>query len=337
MQEITNQPIDNDTSTIVDNINNTYEKWKHWYMVSRIIRIIAWIVSFSSAGIGVLYTINQKGHWFSATLCGVSLFFISIILFGLLILILKPILYFIRKKSIGIHNELNQLESKLLDNYFHHINTKLESDRYSNSESEDVSNEYLNNENNMYSCLSRIRELKNEKARLCEWKWVKFAGFVIILIGLFALAVVLFSTMVAVLVVIGAVVFYGGGTTYYNYHYEDNYKDDNEGLLSLLFDSIADSDKHIDDEILQMENTLEKLAVSDKKISKELNSLILDFTKKEPIYIAKIKRKAKIQKPDKVEETKCDFCNRRPPIGTYKIDGDTVEVCEKCKHKYIDD
>lgn len=315
-------------STLIETINVTYKKWNRLHMVSITLRCIAWAVSFIMAIAGCAYAITSNENWFNIILYTIVSFLVSTIAFGVLILLLKPVLALIRKNEIKTHNELNELENELFDLKLKKLNAQIKEYRFGISDTVlSTLQEYTDYEIEYINSVSRTRELKTEKARICEWKWIKSAALSAILTVALILTFVLFIGLLVIVFLLSAFSYYGNNANYYGKDYYDNYSDNDETVVTRLIEKIFYSDKHIKEELLEINKRLKMILNNQKFTLKEAHdSGFILYETESPIHLQNIKNKIKLPK--------CNFCGEEKPLMLRNYNSEKVYMCEQCRMQH---
>ncbi len=311
-------------SNIINDINNTYKKWRRFHNVSRVLRIIAWIVSFLIGIAGLVYAINKNENFLDVVLYSVAAFLVSTAMFGVLILLLKPILALIRKEEIKVHSKLTELETEFFNFGVDQINSQI--NEYGISDEALLAlRQYVDYEEEYYNSIARIRELKTEKARICEWKWVKSAIFSLILVIALVIAFMLFAVVLVISIIILAI-----SSPYsdrYSDDYSNDYIDNDESLISLTVKSIYNSDKDIKDELTEINRRLKMILNNQKFAVQQVRESGFAASKIEaPAHLEDEKKKIKLPK--------CECCFESKPLMIRILNDKKVYMCEECRMKH---
>ena len=177
---------DNDTSVEEHSkIAEAYMgKWKRIMSVSKIIRCILLFATISFTAYILIASYISHTAWTQICIFTLISFFSSVFFSGVLILILKPLFYFLRKKAYKYHQKITEEEEFV---YFKEL-TDIESYEhpYSSGVTEqDDKIRYLADKHKkaiteITESSINLRLWEMEKAKFDEWLWVIHAGEVIL-------------------------------------------------------------------------------------------------------------------------------------------------------------
>ena len=233
------------------------EKWNKSMYFSRIMRSIALATVAVVIGFAWYKTTQTTDKWYWVALNIVSVIATATLAIGSLFLILKPVFYFIRRRSKSLHNTITYIENEMLALELCLINQNIPSlkpkltqqDYIRLNERTDFKTlvmKYKETVVKAYSCEKEFRTSSMNCAIMSEWQWVAVAGTVImavIAIIVFFIGFMVFLTLM--IAYIAFVILTVKQTRYYHrprkeYNYDPSSDKEKESLWSKALGKVFD-------------------------------------------------------------------------------------------------
>ena len=303
-----------DLSVIFDDkikvVTELFEQWKRFGNLSRVIRLIDVITSVVAAVGAGIYAYYSDKAWYMIALYVLGGFAAVTVVFGILILLMKPFFWWNRKKQKEVHAQITQLEEELKLMELSFARTR-PSDFSSypigtiTDAQEDLLQYYQELTQQIYICGYQWRELEMDKARWDEWCRVISAGVVFMAIIALIISYIIFAVAVVFLIVYFAAV--GLNNSDYPCGYEDY--EDHDYKRESLFDAISEASygrlNIIKDMIEKVMDTIGKSLAKREKVYSELQGqglLILTKESQTLSYLISPSKRKKYKKELEFEE-----------------------------------
>lgn len=258
------------------------EKWSKSMYFSRIMRSIALCFVAISMIVAWYKTYQTTDKWYWITLNIVSAIAIATLVIGALFLILKPVFYFIRRRSKSLHNTITHIESEMLalelcliTKNIPSLKPKLTQQDYAKlnerTDFKTLVKKYKEAIAETYECEKDFRIRSMNCAFISEWQWVAAAGTVIMAVIAIIVFFIGFMVFLALMVAyIAFIILTVKQTRYYyrpreEYNYDPSYDKEKEGLWTTTLGKVFDGGLLIFD-ILDCTSDYKK---SSKRIQRE--------------------------------------------------------------------
>lgn len=206
-------------------ISNSIKSYNNAMSFSRVLRIILWCLLPIAAIAGWLVAVNLDKNLFLKILFGLGSMCTTIVASGILILLLKPMFYCLRKRAsaLNIETQKREVENRSLEALFIAQNTpeplpKMTKEMYQVNQQKLTFKELVNRYNTVadeyITDLAEERVARLKKDSGAEWAWITTAGLILLFVLCIALAIVALYFMfvfIALVVLIGFVIAFFAG------------------------------------------------------------------------------------------------------------------------------
>lgn len=204
-------------------ISELIVQWGKKFKFSKILRIVLLCVTIAAPVITALNSWRLKVEWIGILLNSLLSLIVICAATGILMLILKPVLYFIMRSAKKINRRISELEDELYALEFMMLDIDRPIAKHFNS----CYKRYLKVLPNTYDTNRKIRALKMEQVRLAEWALVARGTFFIAICLIIVLAYLVFVVFIVVLILLAVCAYLDAQNNVHHHHrhYTDNNSD----------------------------------------------------------------------------------------------------------------
>ena len=173
-------------------VEESEKKFKKTFYFSRVLKIVGTILCIVAQTVAFFYFWKPENAWYLIALAVLSTLCHFLVFYGILMLILKPFLCLVRKKTLQLHCEILEYEGLMYNIEMQLIanSIKGQEDIYKHKDGAYYLNQYKEDRKNIYTYRESIRDSKIECSKSIEWSWV--ASAVTVVIALIAVMAVYF-------------------------------------------------------------------------------------------------------------------------------------------------